>query len=440
MNNEMQARGGTKARLCAAGAILLLALPLSLGWHPTPTLGSLAEVFAVACALTLLALVPAPANIDLRRLLIGTGGILLLLLGRCLLQPVLSDSAYAGFWVGPGAALAAAFLVAIYWQQDRQDWLRNIAIAVLVAALFNALVGFLQFWRIAPVFDLLGPHLLYWDRGDSIPHGNIAQRNLLATLCLLGIAASLYLHPQRPARAIALEAFLAYMVATTASRTPLAILLAIFLMALVRTRGWRGLTGTPVGWFLATVAIAQVLVPFLNNLQIEMLGLVQPESAIERLSPSGLGTRPIYYRQPSSACSHGHGDWAGKCCPLPWSGRDMCSRPGGSMNCLPMPITSCCTSGSKTACPSRSSPVSIRSGYCSKKEHKARREISRGYRSRYWSSIPGWNSPSGNRPCCCCSSPCCAFWNRVGAIGGNPACQRARCCAARPLWWPCWPS
>ena len=284
------------ARFRTSGAILLLTLPLSLGWHPTPTLGSLAEASSVLCFASLLALAPAPSALAMRRLLMGSGGILFLLLLRGLLQPALSTPAYAGFWVGPSVVLTAALLVSIYMQGDDEHWLRIIAAAVLVTALINALVGFMQFWRLSAFFDMLGPLLVYWDRTDNIAHGNVAQRNILASICLLGITASFYLTPKRSARTIVIEGFLAYVVALTASRTPIAILLMFVLLVLFRERRWDALGRPATRWFLATVVIALVLAPPLNALLFKLFGLIPMESSVERLSAAGLGTRPIYYQ------------------------------------------------------------------------------------------------------------------------------------------------
>ena len=100
-------------RLRAIGALVLLAVPLSLGWHPAPTLGSLAEAAAVFCVAALLAVLPAPGALDLRRLALGSGGLLGLMLLRGLMQALFGDWAYAGFWFGPLAVLATALLVCV---------------------------------------------------------------------------------------------------------------------------------------------------------------------------------------------------------------------------------------------------------------------------------------------------------------------------------------
>lgn len=273
-----------------------MAAPLLLGWHPVPTLGSLAEAVAVFGVAALLAFSPPPANLDLRRFWLGTGGLLGLLLFRCLMQPLFGASAYAGFWLGPFAVLATAFLVCCSWGQRVDDWLRVVAVAVLLASCVNAVVGFLQFWRIAVILDFLGPYVAYWDRADAVAHGNVAQRNILASLCLLGMAASLYIFPKRSARVIVLEAFLAYLVALSASRTPLAIVLAVVLMVLFRERHWRAL-GTPlVRWFVVPVLIAQLLAPVANVFVLGMLDLTPVASGVDRISTQGLGIRTVYYR------------------------------------------------------------------------------------------------------------------------------------------------
>jgi O-antigen ligase len=280
-------------RLRACGAVILLATPLAWGWHPVPTLGSLAEALAVACVAAMLVFAPPPVAVDWRRLWLGSGGVLGLLLLRCLMQPLFGESAYAGFWLGPFAVLAAAWLVCCYWDARTEHWLRVVAAAVLLAALLNALVGFLQYWRLASIIDFLGPHLVYWDRTDAVAHGNVAQRNVLASLCLLGIAASIYLFPKRTAPAIALEGFLAYVVALTASRTPLVILLVVLLLVLLRERRWRS---PLVLWFFVPVLVAQIVAPLVNHGLFSLLELAPAESSVDRLSAHGLGMRLVYYR------------------------------------------------------------------------------------------------------------------------------------------------
>lgn len=283
-------------RFRAIAAALLLAVPLSLGWHPVPTLGSLAEAVAVACVAALLAISPAPTALDTRRLWLGTGGLLGLLLLRCVLQAVSGEAAYAGFWLGPLAVLATALLICAQGRWAADDWLRVIAAAVMLAALVNAMVGFLQYYRLASILDWLGPHLVYWDRTDNVAHGNVAQRNVLASLCLLGMAASIYLFPRRSGMAIALEGLLAYVVALTASRTPLLILAMVVLVALLRGRPGRALANPSVRWFVLPLVITQILVPPLNQLMLSILELAPMESSIDRLSAHGLGIRPVFYR------------------------------------------------------------------------------------------------------------------------------------------------
>ena len=278
------------------GAVLWLAIPLSLGWHPVPTLGSLAEAVAVACVAALLVIAPAPKTLDLRRLVLGTGGVLGLLLLRCALQAASGEATYAGFWLGPLAVLATALLICVQGRWAADDWLRAIAAAVMLAALVNALVGFLQYYRIAAILDFLGPHWVYWDRSDNVAHGNVAQRNVLASLCLLGMAASIYLFPQRNGMAVAAEGLLAYVVALTASRTPWLILALVLLMALLRGRPGQALANPFVRWFVLPLLIAQILAPPVNRLLLSMFELAPMESAIDRLSAHGLGIRPVFYR------------------------------------------------------------------------------------------------------------------------------------------------
>ena len=288
-------RGISLDRLRFIGAVLVLALPLSLGWHPVPTMGSLAEAVAVFCTAVLLASTPMSNPIDQRRLWLGTGGVLGLLLFRCLMQPVVDDSAYTGFWLGPFVVLVTGFIVCCYATQSSMQELRVVAAAVLLAALINASIGFLQYWRVTGILDHWVPYLAYWDRADTVAHGNVAQRNILASLCLLGIAASIYLFPKRSAPAWMLEGFLAYVVVLTASRTPLLILLAVMLLALWRDRRWFGFGNPFVRWFVVPVVVAQVLAPTVNHLLLLQFDLTLAQSPVDRLSAQGLGARPLYY-------------------------------------------------------------------------------------------------------------------------------------------------
>lgn len=283
-------------RLRAIAVVALLALPLAWGWHPVPTLGSLAEALAVFAVAALLAIAPPPAAWDGRRLGLGCGGVLGLLLLRCLMQPLFGDSAYAGFWLGPLAVLACALLVCVHWDGSAEHGLRVVAAAVLLAALLNAVVGFLQYWRLASIIDFWGPHLVYWDRADAVAHGNVAQRNVLASLCLLGIAASVYLFPRRSVPVIALEGFLAYVVVLTASRTPLVILPVVLLLVVMREWRWRALRSPLVLWFVVPVLAAQLLAPLVHQALFSLLELAPAESSVERLSAHGLGIRQVYYR------------------------------------------------------------------------------------------------------------------------------------------------
>lgn len=283
-------------RLQAIGAILLLALPLSLGWHPTPTLGSLADAIAIFSVAVVLLFSPAPKFVDARRFWLGTGGLLGLFMLRCLMQALSASSAYAGFWIGPLAVLATAFGICFYWNEKANDWLKVVAFAIFLAALINAAVGVLQYWRVTSVIEFLTPYLVYWDRTDPVAHGNIAQRNNLASLCMLGIAASLYLFPKRNVRVITLEFALAYVVTLTASRTPLLILAAALILAMIRSRSWRVFDKPMVQWFVVPLLFAQVLTPGFNHVLQMVIALPPMESAVERLSAQGLGIRAIYYQ------------------------------------------------------------------------------------------------------------------------------------------------
>lgn len=299
MGSRMSAVALREAGVASWRNVLLavwLALPVLWAWHPVPTLGTLAETVAVLSVASVLAWMSVPTDLDWRRFWLGCGGVLGLLLLRCLLQPWLNAPAYSGFWLGPLAVLACAMVLCVQAQRDPRQWLDVVALAVVVAALVNALIGFLQYWRLAALIDLLEPYLVYWDRGDNVAHGNVAQRNVLASLCLLGIGASIFLWPRRSWAALMLEGFLAYAVVLTASRTPLVIVLAALVLLLLRA-GLKGALISP--WllrFVVPVLLTQILVPLLHQGVFALLGLAQPQSSLERLSAQGLGMRLIYYR------------------------------------------------------------------------------------------------------------------------------------------------
>ena len=280
-------------KLCV---VFVLAFPLLLGWHPAPTLGSIAEVSAVLVVALCLTMVPVSARTDRWTFLLGTGGLLVLLFLRVLASPVTDQVAYAGLWIGPLVVVGVGLIVCWSWPQTGNVWLRVLAGVLLLVALVNALIGFLQYWRVAAFFDAFGPFLVYWDRDDGVAHGNVAQRNVLATLCLLGLTASIFLNPRQRTTVRLLELFLAYAMVLTASRTPLLIVCVLVAVAAYRLRSWTLLQSALVMRLVVPVLALQLLGPFLNDLVAMWIQRAPVESAASRLGSVGLGIRAVFYQ------------------------------------------------------------------------------------------------------------------------------------------------
>ena len=278
------------------GAVFILGLPLLLGWHPVPTLGSIAEVGAVFATAVVLVMAPLYVRLNWRAFLLGTGGVLLLLFLRAMLSPAIGQDVYTGLWVGPLVVIGVGLIICCAWPQTGDGWLRVVAASVLLAALVNALVGFFQYWRITALFEALGPYVVYWDRDDAVAHGNVAQRNILASLCLLGLAASIYLNPRQRLAIRLMELFLVYAMALTASRTPLLIVGVVAAVTIYRQRGWALLQAPLVTRFVVPVLLLQFLGPLFNDLVSLWLQRPPVESAASRLGSVGLGIRVIFYQ------------------------------------------------------------------------------------------------------------------------------------------------
>lgn len=275
--------------------VVLLALPLSLGWHPVPTLGTIAEALAVAVVACAVASLGLQHKVDLRTVVPGSCGVLALLVLTCLLQPLRQDAGYAAFWVGPVVVLATALGLALVWRPHRLDLVGIVAWAVLLAASVNAVVGFAQYWRFESLLDPLTPSLVYWDRNDPVAHGNVAQRNILSTLCLLGVAASIYLREGRATGWIAWEMFLIYVATITASRTALLIVGALGLGLLVGGIG-KALRSPTMRWIVAPALALQWLAPPANAAIASLSGIDLPVDAMSRVGAEGIGIRSTYFR------------------------------------------------------------------------------------------------------------------------------------------------
>ncbi len=120
-----------------------------------------------------------------------------------------------------------------------QRWLHAVLIGILVAALANAFVALLQ--TFAP-----GWTNETWLASSPPPHdraaGNLRQPNQLATLALWGVLAATFLLRRRPALCVAACVPLVVTVFATASRTGVASLALIVLVALfasTHVRTWR---------------------------------------------------------------------------------------------------------------------------------------------------------------------------------------------------------
>ncbi len=140
----------------------------------------------------------------------------------------------------------------VYRQHEaaRQRWIEAFLAGVLVAALFNSLVGGLQAFAPEWTNDI-------WIASREVPHdriaGNLRQPNQLATLMVWGLLSATYLLRSIPLLWIAACAPLTATLFATGSRTGVIGLFLIIVIALLRSsrvRAWR--KGT---WILLAIAI-----------------------------------------------------------------------------------------------------------------------------------------------------------------------------------------
>lgn len=300
------------ARFGNIPAALLLAAGMSVGWHPVPTLGTLAEVLSFAAVAAVLAVAnPRLARPTFRSFAFGAAGAVAILLTRTLADPLL-PGVDDRLWVGPAVVLGLALVIALARPADDGRAMRTVACAVLVTALVNALVGILQYWQAYALLDPLG-RLVYVQHGLVEANGNLAQRNMLATVCLLGIAASIFLSAPAGGAAtnavaarstsrrallavLAVEAVLAYAVALSTSRTPWVIAAVVAVLAAVHY-GPRSALRTPtLRRFVLPVVLVLVATPWINGGIAALSGVNLADSTLARLGSEGsIGIRRALY-------------------------------------------------------------------------------------------------------------------------------------------------
>ena len=169
-------------------------------------------------------------------------------------------------WTGEAVALVGACLLIYLWAGlagmagGRAALIDAVAMAWLVAAAASAAMGLIQYFGVAERF---APWVSLSSAGEAI--GNLRQRNQFATLTVIGMAASLWLVPRRlsPRAALVLMAWLAIGNAATTSRTGLAEIILLALLAFVwpGARRQRALLwlGALCAYALAALALPMLL-------------------------------------------------------------------------------------------------------------------------------------------------------------------------------------
>ncbi|MDB5858947.1 MAG: O-antigen polymerase [Ramlibacter sp.] len=234
-----------------ATLVLLLALPWLWPFAPGPSSNVVPWLASMACAL-LAFLLAAPVRPGLK--LLAVLGAAVLWVGLRSLTGVLDRAAFAGACV----LALLAYSTAAGAVRDGEPAIGWIAWSWLLAALVSALLALLQY------FDLAGglqPWVYAGKAGDAL--ANLRQRNQLATLTTIGLAAALWLAGRRPGRLpwwLAAVVLLAVANAATTSRTGLLQwLLVLGLCALWRGPESRRRLALAAAGLLAYAAAAAVL-------------------------------------------------------------------------------------------------------------------------------------------------------------------------------------
>lgn len=132
-----------------------------------------------------------------------------------------------------------------------------IAWAWLLAGLASSVIGLAQYFGVA---DALSPWATQAAVGEAF--GNLRQRNQLASLLVIALAALLWITPSSPRPAAwSAAALLAVANAATTSRTGLVALLVLALFTLGGPGGWRSPAARLALWSLACYAVAALALP-----------------------------------------------------------------------------------------------------------------------------------------------------------------------------------
>jgi O-antigen ligase len=267
ITSAFQHRGSASRILLAA----LLVLPWLWPFAPGPSSNVVPWLASATCALcAFLLAAPAPPRM---RLLVVIAIALLWALLRALEGP-LDRAALAG----AGALALLAFSVAAGAARDGEGAVGWIAWAWLAAALASAAMALLQYFDVARA---LQPWIYAGKAGDAL--ANLRQRNQLASLTTIGLAAALWLAGRRPAawaRWLPAVALLAAANAATTSRTGLlqwAVVIALCALWRGPQRGPRLALGAAglVAYAIASAVLPQLLQHFTGATADTLMGRLE---------------------------------------------------------------------------------------------------------------------------------------------------------------------
>ncbi len=240
-----------------AFTLLAVGLPLLWAWQAPPSPAFYSQ--SVACALWACVILVRP---------LGARGALqpgnkIAVLPWIVLFVVLAMHALSGlspsFAVAPGllnVTLAALLTVAVFFRssnrQSQTRWLTAALVAILLAALGNALIVAIQAFAPSwPDDALIARHIA----GDRFG-GNLRQPNQLATVAVWGLIAAAYLLRRWPWLWGLISAPLVVTLFASESRTGVISLLLVAFASALRSRRVRAWGGR--GWLLLIVALIPV--------------------------------------------------------------------------------------------------------------------------------------------------------------------------------------
>lgn len=247
---------------------------------PSPNVGP--WLASAACALAVFLLVPG-ATLS-RKLLWGTVAAVLFVLAR----PATGALDRAAF----GGACALMLLACSTGRAAARDeaMVRWIALAWFAAALVSSLIALLQYFGLSGDFH---PWIAAAKAAEAV--GNLRQRNQLASLTTIGLAATLWLLATGRLRlplALAAAVLLAFANAATTSRTGLVEWVFVFALSLLWRGPQRRLAVTVAGGGLATYAVATWVLPLL----LEHVAGVAADTMLGRLEANlGCSSRRVLW-------------------------------------------------------------------------------------------------------------------------------------------------